>query len=74
VGHRDALKFKQIDLQQPFLISDKLNFLDGTDRTIGGNPEIPGRLRRPRVGVVTKPGKESSNSISTTEALDILPA
>jgi hypothetical protein len=29
MGHGNALKFEQIDLQQPFLIGDQLNFLDG---------------------------------------------
>jgi len=72
VGHGNGLKFEQIDLQQSFLIGDQLNFLDRPYGTVGGNPEIPGRLRRPRISVVTKPRKERHEGISATECLDIL--
>ncbi len=74
VGHSNGLKLEQIDLQQPFLIGDQLNFLDRSYVTVGGNPEIPCRLRRPGVCVVTKPCKERRERISATEALDILPS
>jgi hypothetical protein len=73
VGHGNGLKFEQIDLQQPLLIGDQLNFLDRPYGTVGGNPEIPRRLRRPGVCVVTKPCKESCERISATERLDIVP-
>jgi hypothetical protein len=74
MGHRDALQFEQIDLQQPFLIRDQLNFLDRPYGTVGGNPEIPGRLRRSRICVVPEPRKQSCDSIGTAQCLDILPS
>jgi len=74
VRNRDALQFKQIDLQQSFLIGDQLDFLNRPYGTIGGNPEISGRLRRPRICVVAKPRKERRDRISATEPLDVLPS
>ncbi len=67
--HGDGRKLEKINLKQAVVVGDEFDLFYLTGCSAGGDVEVRGRLRHPRVEVISQPGKKRRHLIGVAQNL-----